>query len=109
MNTHILQYLEAHTHRKITRLRIIAPPERDGEQIQIRKPHVAPLLYLYENQEKTNQFKLCMVLPRYTQSLYDYLQNNMSKIKADQVIQIALDMADVLVLLHANDIVHRDS
>jgi tRNA A-37 threonylcarbamoyl transferase component Bud32 len=103
-----LQYLEARNHRKITELRITISPERDGEEIQIRKPHVVPLLYLYESHEKNNRLKLCMFLPRYSQSLDEYLEDNMNKIKPDQVLQIALDMADVLVLLHANDIVHRD-
>jgi hypothetical protein len=103
-----LQYLEARNHRKITELRITIPPERDGEEIQIRKPHVVPLLYLYESYEKNNQLKLCMFLPRYPQSLGKYLEDNMNKIKPDQVLKIGLDMADVLVLLHENDIVHRD-
>jgi hypothetical protein len=103
-----LQYLEAHNHRKITQLRLTIPSTREGELPQTRVPYIVPLLYLYESQGKNNQIDLCMFLPRYPQSLDNYLQNNIRKIKADQVIQIALDMADVLVLLHANDIVHRD-
>jgi serine/threonine protein kinase len=103
-----LQYLEAHHHRKITQLRLTIPSKREEEPLEIRMPRIVPLLYLYERQENNNQVTLYMFLPKYPQSLDKYLQDNISKIKADQVIQIALDMADVLVLLHANEIVHRD-
>jgi serine/threonine protein kinase len=103
-----LQYLEAHTHRKITQLCLTIPSKVREESPQIRMPHIVPLLYLYESVGKNSKLNLCMFLPRYSQSLDKFLQENIAKIKPDRVLQIGLDMADVLVLLHANDIVHRD-
>ncbi|CAF3416730.1 unnamed protein product [Rotaria socialis] len=103
-----LQYLEAHNHRKITKLSQITDSEGDSESLKLRIQHIAPLLYLYKQQETEDQNKLCMVLERYSQSLDKYLEKKISTIKADEVLKIALDMIDVLVFLHANDIVHRD-
>lgn len=84
-----LQYIETHFHYKITRIRI---------------PHVAPLLYVYTNPENEND--LWVFSLKYQQSLADYLQQNIQTIKPDEIIQIALDIANVLVKLHAYEIVH---
>jgi serine/threonine protein kinase len=86
-----LQYIEAHYHRKITKLAI---------------PHTVPLLYLCTNPRDENS--LWMFLPRYEQTLYEYLQSNIQKMKPDQIIKIALDIAYVLFKLHSFEIVHRD-
>ena len=86
-----LQYLDAHYHRKITKLAI---------------PNVVPLLYLYINPRNEND--LWLFLPRYRQSLEDYLQENIRLIKADQIIRMALDIAHVMMKLHSYEIVHRD-
>jgi serine/threonine protein kinase len=86
-----LQYIEAHYHRKITKLGI---------------PHTVPLLYLCMNPRNENS--LWIFLPRYRQSLSEYLQANIQTIKPDQIIKIALDMASVLFKLHSFEIVHRD-
>ncbi len=37
-----------------------------------------------------------MFLARYPESLDKYLQDNISKIKDDQIIQIALDIVDII-------------
>jgi len=71
-------------------------------------PHFVPLLYLYGSLGNTNQVNLYMFLARCPQSLDKYLQDNISKVKDDQIIPIALDIADVLILLHANEIVYRN-
>ncbi|CAF0922632.1 unnamed protein product [Didymodactylos carnosus] len=96
-----LQYLEAHYHRKITKLDI---------------PHVAPLLFLYDHPWSDDIFAgagnfnsdLWIFLPKYKQSLTDYLEKNIRTITSDTIIKIALDIANVLVELHSNEIVHRD-
>ncbi|CAF1947409.1 unnamed protein product [Rotaria magnacalcarata] len=103
-----LQYLEAHNHRKITQLREIKLPPSDGEPQQCQLPHIVPLLYLYDKQLSGNMSELYMFLPRYEQSLDKYLTENIVTIKPKRVLQIALDMADILLLLHTNEIVHRD-
>jgi hypothetical protein len=86
-----LQYLEAHYHRKITQLGI---------------QNIVPLLYLYINPQDEND--LWIFLPRYTQSLAEYLEVNIQKINCDQIIKIALDIANILMKLHSYEIVHRD-
>lgn len=86
-----LQYLEVHYHRKIT---------------TIDHPHIVPLLYLYINPDDEND--LWVFSPRYQQSLTDYLEQNIQTIKSDEIIKIALDMANVLLKLHSHEIVHRD-
>ena len=86
-----LQYLDTHYHRKITKLAV---------------PNVAPLLYLCVNPRNEND--LWLFLPRYPQSLEDYLQGNIREIQPDQIVRIALDMAGVLVKLHSYEMIHRD-
>ena len=81
-------YMEAHYHRAIT---------------NTRQANVVPLSYLYYN---TRQ--LFILMPKYKQSLQKYLQDNIRKIKFDQVCSFALIIANVLHDIHANDLVHRD-
>ncbi|CAF1203444.1 unnamed protein product [Rotaria sordida] len=107
-NYRYLQYLEAHVHRKITQLCRIVCLERDGESENFQKLHIAPLLYLYVEQRPNCENILWMFLQRYSQSLQAYLENKINEIKADEVLKIAIDMINVLVFLHENEIVHRD-
>jgi serine/threonine protein kinase len=86
-----LQYIEAYYHQKITKLSI---------------PHIVPLLYLFSNPNDEND--LWIFLPRYVQSLDEYLEVNIRTIKPDEIIRIVLDIANVLLKLHSHEIVHRD-
>lgn len=86
-----LQYLDAHYHRKITKFAV---------------PNVAPLLYLYVNPRNEND--LWLFLPRYSQSLEEYLQKNIRIIQPDQIIRFALDIAGVMVNLHSYEMIHRN-
>ncbi|CAF0832596.1 unnamed protein product [Didymodactylos carnosus] len=90
-----IQYLEAHYHRKITRLEL---------------PHTGPLLYLYEcpSEDQGTDGDLWIFLPKYKWTLSDYLKQNIKEIKVDKVLQISLDIAHVVDELHSNELVHRD-
>jgi serine/threonine-protein kinase len=81
-------YMEAHYHRAIT---------------NTRQANVVPLLYLYYDNEE-----LYIFMPRYKQSLQDYLQKNITEIKFDKVLSFALIIASILNDIHQNDLVHRD-
>ena len=81
-------YMEAHYHRAIT---------------NTRQANVVPLSYLYYNNRHLSIF-----MPRYKQSLQKYLQENIRKIRFDQICSFALIIANVLHDIHLNDLVHRD-
>jgi serine/threonine protein kinase len=81
-------YMEAHYHRAIT---------------NAHQDNVVPLSYLYYENKIIYIF-----MPKYKQSLQKYLQENIMKIKFDQIFSFALIIATVLNDIHQNDLVHRD-
>ncbi|CAF3743533.1 unnamed protein product [Rotaria sp. Silwood1] len=86
-----IAYLETHFHRTVTHL-----------QIQ----HLVPLIYLYETVKDPQQFAI--VLKRYSKSLYSYLMDHINEVTIGKAIQIALDIAQVIVHMHAYELVHCD-
>ncbi|CAF3308509.1 unnamed protein product [Rotaria sp. Silwood2] len=107
-NYSYLQYLEAHYHRKVTRFRLNDSLQETAELRKTRTPHIVPLLYLFDQYSEGNMHYLWIFMPRYDKSLEEYLQDNISTIKPKCVLKIANDIIDALILLHTNDIVHRD-
>ena len=86
-----IAFIEAHFHRTVTRLQI---------------PHMVPLRYFYEIVKDPQQF--IIVLPRYSKNLRSYLINQMQHIIIDKAVQISLDIARAVTLMHSYDLVHRD-
>ncbi|CAF3048135.1 unnamed protein product, partial [Rotaria sp. Silwood2] len=88
-----MAYLDAHYHRVISSLKI---------------RNVVPLMYLYEHELENGEHVLWIILPRYSRSLRDYLYKNIQTITLDSVLNFAINIAETLVALHQNEIVHRD-
>lgn len=86
-----IAYMEAHFHRTITRLNI---------------EHMVPLKYLYKNADEPEN--LFIIIPRYQTSLHNYLHDHMRVMSIDKTVQIALDIARVVAIMHMKELVHRD-
>ena len=85
--------LEIHYHRAVTRI----CPE-----------YIAPLLYVYENPLLDNQRESWIIMPRYRQSLQEYLKVHISQLSFEQCINWALIIGQAVAQLHRFDFTHRD-
>ena len=83
-------YLEAHFHRAVTRSHI---------------DHMVPLRFLYN---EIHHDRLCIILPRYSQSLHAYLSDHMADVTMGETVRIVLNIGRAVAHLHTQHLVHRD-
>ena len=91
-NLHI-SALEAHYHRIATLVHV---------------EHIIPLLSIYEHQITDFQREFWLIMPKYPQSLRQYLRRQMHEMSLIRAVHFAVAIASTLKDLHHLEIIHRD-
>ncbi|CAF1353498.1 unnamed protein product, partial [Rotaria sordida] len=92
-NQPMAAYYEAHYHRQLAKL---------------CHPNIINLRYFYEHYLEDGTSELWMIFPPLTQSLAQFLPRCSTTLSIKTVLQWMNDIADVLITLHENALVHRN-
>ncbi|UJR11126.1 hypothetical protein I4U23_015308 [Adineta vaga] len=86
-------YYEAHYHLRI---------------VNLHHPTLVNIHYLYEHYINDETSELWMIFPPISRSLNTFLEQSTTSISLRKILQWMIDLADALIVMHGNELVHRN-